>query len=60
MIMAPGIYLNLIELILESSYKITLCAILTCRNLDDAKPRALENLGRVYARMGKFEKAIEV
>ncbi|CAH1249599.1 TTC25 [Branchiostoma lanceolatum] len=28
-------------------------------NLEDARSRALDNLGRVYARMGKFEKAIE-
>jgi hypothetical protein len=27
---------------------------------EDGKSRALDNLGRVYARMGKFEKAIEV
>ena len=29
-------------------------------DIPDAKARAMDNLGRVYARMGKFEKAIEV
>ncbi|KAK3082593.1 hypothetical protein FSP39_000037 [Pinctada imbricata] len=29
-------------------------------SLEDAKSRALDNLGRVYARKGNFEKAIEV
>lgn len=27
---------------------------------DDGKSRALDNLGRVYARKGEFEKAIKV
>jgi hypothetical protein len=27
---------------------------------EDGKSRALDNLGRVYARMGKFEEAIKV
>lgn len=29
------------------------------RDLSDAKSRALDNLGRVYARVGKFQKAID-
>ncbi|KAA0705826.1 Tetratricopeptide repeat protein 25 [Triplophysa tibetana] len=29
-------------------------------NLTDSKSRALDNIGRVYARIGKFEQAIEV
>ena len=29
-------------------------------SLEDAKSRALDNLGRVYARKGNYEKAIEV
>ena len=28
-------------------------------NLEEAKSRALDNLGRVYARMGEFQKAID-
>ena len=28
--------------------------------MDDAKSRALDNMGRVYARMGKYEKAIQL
>ncbi|ELU16005.1 hypothetical protein CAPTEDRAFT_154109 [Capitella teleta] len=34
--------------------------IATQKDLSDAKSRALDNLGRVHARMGNFEKAIEV
>lgn len=34
--------------------------IATEQDLDDAKGRALDNLGRVYARMGKYDKAVEV
>ena len=31
-----------------------------CSDLKDAKSRSLDNLGRVYARMGKYDQAIEV
>lgn len=31
-----------------------------CSDLEDAKSRALDNLGRVYARKGEFAKAIDL
>lgn len=30
-----------------------------CSNLPDAVSRALDNIGRVYARMGKFQQAVD-
>ena len=31
-----------------------------CSEVEEAVSRGLDNLGRVYARMGEFEKAIKV
>ena len=50
-------------LINDSLYYVT-CNVLiqftNCSDLDDAKSRSLDNLGRVYARTGDYEDAIQV
>ena len=36
------------------------CFLYTFSDLEDAKSRSLDNLGRVYARTGDYEEAIQL